>query len=556
MSLSSYFKRQSRVIRNSTVSAFGLSSILEEDHDNNTTKSSVKAKRRHGVSDLRIPPLESFQTDLPALQSSSDDESSSSSDGLPSTPSASPTHESFTGQAIIRCKSIRPLALVPKRSISPVPTLSSEEEDDVYYAAHARGYVTLRRSSSLTPESTAQRDSTLITRRFSIPNRPPPPPPIDTNVPNFSHPTAATVQARPPPRTPVPTDAWSGDYTDAATFLSASPSSSMRSESPAFSFSAASSSPSTSLDALLSPPPQFPPEAQGIPCDIDDADWEDEVYDEIPLSPSPLSLGAPSILPTISFTVPEPVEEPTEAPMPSPLPSPVPRPRNSSHSTQLRSRWSSSTLSSVHSSRGAKSPKTFAFAKRYLRVKTPVLNIKTTPSTPVLPKPSPKRRPGKKRLTAKDVVVMHPNQQQTPRSPPPPVPPKPVIPPLPTTTINKPLPLPKTPSSAQWASYPSSPPPAPYIHAPAVRQSKQDALYTAYISQRSPRRRSRVTSSSSAKSGWSFSTNGSAYGAPSASSSDSGCSDWSSNASMCSSGSSDFGGLRRPPIPVDLFLKR
>ncbi|KAJ7056132.1 hypothetical protein C8F01DRAFT_376657 [Mycena amicta] len=596
MSLSSYIKRQSRVLRNSTVSAFGLASISEEESE--STKSSVKAKRRLGVSDLCIPPLASFENDLPALHSSSDDDSgssssSSSSDGLPRTPTPSPTEDSYiaahAAQAIIRCKSIKPLA-VSKRSVSPVPTLSSEEDDDVYYAAHAGGYITLRRSSSLSTHAQAvcRRESAVINRRFSIPSRPPPPPPIDTSVPNFSRPTAvlAEPRSRPPPRTPVPTDAWSGDYTDVAVFLSASPAtstsgSSISSSSP-FSFSSpastiSSSSSTTSLDALLSPPPQFPPE---VPCDIlqDEGEWEecaldDEVYDDIPLSPSPLSVGAPAPSPVC---LPEPTLAAAVEPEPTILadhsPAPAARSRTSqhSHSHQLRSRWSSSTLSSVHSvsARGAiaTSPKTFAFAKRYLRVKTPgVLNLKSPsspfPSTPK-PKTSPKRRPGKKRLTAKDVVVMHQGQGlESP--PPPPVPAKPKSLPLP-------LPLPKTPASAsaQWASYPSSPPPAPYIPAPkrlSQSQSKHDALYTAFTTQRSPRRRSRAVSATSAVSGWSFSTSSSASEetssgigrSASACGSESGHSEWSSssNASIISSGSSDMGGLRRKPIPVEMFLR-
>ncbi|KAF7315419.1 hypothetical protein MIND_00056700 [Mycena indigotica] len=423
MSLSSYFKRQSRVLRNSTISAFGLTSILEEDTE--SIKTSVKAKRRHGVSDLRIPSLADFQAELPALNSSDDE---SSDGGLPTTPTSS--QESFTGQAVIRCKSIKPLT-VSKRSVSPVPTLSSEEEDDVYYAAHARGYITLRRSSSLTTQAMHRESAVImpVSRRFSIPSRPPPPPPIDTSVPNFSRPTAVLAD-RPPPRTPVPTDAWSGDYTDATSFT-ASPSISSSGSSSPFSFSAASTSPSTSLDALLSPPqPQFPVESQSIPMDADD--WEecafdeDDVFHDIPLSPSPspLSLGAPAIE---SICVPEPKS--AGSPSFSEY-TPSPRPRLSSHSQQLRSRWSSSTLSSVHSGRGATSPKTFAFARRYLRVKTPTLNLRS-PSTPS-PKPSPKRRSGKKRLTAKDVVVMHPQQRSGLESPPP-------------------------PSTAQTDGYPSSP---------------------------------------------------------------------------------------------------
>ncbi|KAJ7484179.1 hypothetical protein FB451DRAFT_1363760, partial [Mycena latifolia] len=357
--VSSYIKRQSRTrTRKSTLP---LTSIVEEPVEETapkTKKNSEKARRRHGISNLFIPRASSLFTavqgdpadwrltlddadtfEFPRPPPFDEGESSGSSSGsdsspassLPTTPTPSPTAETH-GQCIIRCKSIKPLT-INKRSVSPAPPpvcapapeekdagdhTWEDEDDDEFYAAHARSFITLapplpasfpaststralHRESTIIPASVSSsapaphRASVRLSRAISIPARAPPPPPIitshahsrsaSTTSINYSRP----LPVRPPPRTPVPTDALSGDYaTDYAAYLPLllSPSNS-RTPSP-------SSSTSSRLAALLSPPP-FPAEAQGVPADVDAADgWEDEAcdlfYDEVPLSP----LVAPS----------------------------------------------------------------------------------------------------------------------------------------------------------------------------------------------------------------------------------------------------------------------
>ncbi|KAJ7791043.1 hypothetical protein B0H14DRAFT_201607 [Mycena olivaceomarginata] len=123
-------------------------------------------------SDYECPPLP--RCDSPSSDSSESEGTRSGSaspvsSGLPTTPTPSPTAESYDvaaelkGQAVIRCKTIKPLVIV-KRAVSPVPpppqpvtstsTLPAadecEEEDDdawqdndEYYAAHAGSFITL-----------------------------------------------------------------------------------------------------------------------------------------------------------------------------------------------------------------------------------------------------------------------------------------------------------------------------------------------------------------------------------------------------------------------------
>ncbi|KAJ7836482.1 hypothetical protein B0H14DRAFT_3870782 [Mycena olivaceomarginata] len=281
--LSSYIKRQSRVIRRSTLSS--LSSILEEEPAPELTtpkkSNSMKAKRRHGVSDLAIPrtsPLFTAVQRTPCLDSdyecprpcpplprcdsltsdSSESEGSRSrsaslvSSGLPTTPTPSPTAESYNvaaelkGQAFIRCKTIKPLAIV-KRAVSPVPPppqpvastsmlpaadACEEEDDDAwqdddeFYAAHAGSFITLapplppsfpaspsceslptsdalpssralRRESAIIPTASVRR-SPAVRASIPIPTRAPPPPPIVTS---HSHSHSYSLAAGPSPNT-------------------------------------------------------------------------------------------------------------------------------------------------------------------------------------------------------------------------------------------------------------------------------------------------------------------------------------------------------------------
>ncbi|KAJ7474414.1 hypothetical protein B0H11DRAFT_2035300, partial [Mycena galericulata] len=779
MSLSSYIKRQSRVtrMRKSSVSTAPLTSIQEEpvitlddttEHTKITPKSnSVKAKRRQGVSDLRIPrasalftavqgdadwrlTLDAHETldfpkppsahlegessgsecssssssgsESPTSPTSSESDSGASSGGLPTTPTPSPTTESYDArtateaQCIIRCKSIKPLR-VAKRAVSPVPPVPSSssaagpssvvdveelaemdpaawEDDEDFYASHAAGFITLtaplppsfpastpapisvraanresaiipsaaptpapthlRPSAQLDPTYVPSRGSVRLSRAISIPSRAPPPPPIVTSlhgrsasaasiatlrleVPNYSRPISVRVPpSRPPPRTPVPCDAtWSGDFDGfAADYAAYAP---LLSPSPVPSqFSSPSSTTSTgssasSLAALLSPPAQspahrFPAEAQGVPADVDEGDWEecDVAYDyeDVPLSPLVACAPSPSSDDSPVDTLPvqeehEEVEEKWTFP-PSPLPAPGPytgwhpRPRASQlraalaaspllpvavptpstpctpaacppktpgpeyqpQTPALRSRWSSSTLSSIHSAhaRSPASPKTFSFARRYF----PRASASPSSSSASQKSPSHKAKPramgattpsvvkraakgkGKrgKPLTVADVLIVGrppaPASVLACASPdvfassssfssafspgPTPATPFSAVPLTPAATsaasaqpflLSPCSPAPATPAtpysaSAQYAAYPPSPSPA---------------LYTAYATQRSPRRRASTASNASK---WSYSS--------SAESASDGC-----GGSECSSGSSGSG-LRRKPIPVEMFL--
>ncbi|KAJ7680178.1 hypothetical protein B0H14DRAFT_3535924 [Mycena olivaceomarginata] len=124
-------------------------------------------------SDYECPPLcpPLPRCDSPSSESDGSRSGSASpvSSGLHTTPTPSPTAESYDvaaelkGQAVIRCKTIKPLAIV-KRAVSPVPsppqpvastsTLPAADEceeedddawqdDDEYYAAHAGSFITL-----------------------------------------------------------------------------------------------------------------------------------------------------------------------------------------------------------------------------------------------------------------------------------------------------------------------------------------------------------------------------------------------------------------------------
>ncbi|KAJ7745603.1 hypothetical protein DFH07DRAFT_977424 [Mycena maculata] len=477
-------------------------------------------------------------------------------------------------RCIIRCKSIKPLRAA-KRAVSPQPPMP-----------------------------------------LQVPWK-------DIVVPNFSRPmtmslTMRTPPSRPPPRTPVPCDAtWSGDFEFAADYVvyaphclslglpipilvlvrpSSFPLPPHANNSDAA--SPASSTSTTSLASLLSPPThKFPAEAQGVPSDVSDADkdegeWEecDVAYDDVPLSP--LVACAPSPRGSLSLSpIDSPIEQHEQAeeevegqgkwsfPL-SPLPA-LPaymgwhaRPRASEEQPRnpqtpaLRSRWSSSTLSSVHSlhaTHGARSPKTFSFARRYFpsssspssASKSPKPKVcamgATAPSAHAYAYPKRKERKSKKPLTVADVLIVgrpaapsvlactSPDIFSSPSAPSPagfsaiPLTPASALSPYPYSAGAK---TPATPYSAggQYAAYPApaSPAPSPSLSA---------ALVQAYVTQRSPRRRA---STASARSGWSYSSSSPG------SSSCGGSGESDAGGSECSSGS---GGLRRKPIPVEMFLR-
>ncbi|KAJ7238482.1 hypothetical protein C8J57DRAFT_1373983 [Mycena rebaudengoi] len=171
--------------RKSTVSPLQI--IFEEDLADETMKC-LKAKRRLGVSDIRIPPLfesddlswklilpDSTTLDFPRPPSSFNDHSgrssrtsdysdSSSSDGGssgPTTPTHSPTFSPHAAQ-LLWCKPTKPLRII-KRSTSPASPFRSgvknddldEENDAEFYTAHISSFISLpSHSISTTPQQT------------------------------------------------------------------------------------------------------------------------------------------------------------------------------------------------------------------------------------------------------------------------------------------------------------------------------------------------------------------------------------------------------------------
>ncbi|KAJ7636704.1 hypothetical protein FB45DRAFT_1024805 [Roridomyces roridus] len=555
MSLSSYLKRQSLVTRlrkSSVPTPASLTSIEEEALP-------TKKQRRHETSS--------------ESDSSSSSSSGEESSGLPTTPTSMDTS----------C-------------------------DDDFYAVHAAGFLTLAepsspassilspttRDSAILPESLLIRPCEQLDpaytpgrpslyRSVRLPSRAPPPPPIVT-APNFCYPTTL----RPLPRTRIPSDVTVSDF--------GTPS---------------SSASGSSLDALLSPPPpHFPSESQGIPSDVsyeedNEGDWEDQddqdcevAYDEIPLSPIP-GLITPSPVITLSLSAVSEEEEEQSAFPVSPFSESEPSPSSSSPapsdpwaftqtpssphvppcdpnhlfppSPELRSRWSSSTLSSMHSAHATTSPKTFSFARarRYLpSPKSPLSPSSSSPSS----SPSPPKRsarvggmmskrgkPKLKPLTVADVRVVRPDAAVAVPEPedvfasvpltPAPVhsvsfalpPPPPVTSPYSATAQYAVYPPPPSTSSPFSSSASSSPPSSASAYYAYTPSTPSPALAKAYITQRSPRRRRAASNLSLAPvSAWSSSGSSSAG-------SDAG--------SECSSVASAASGLRRKPIPVEMFLR-
>ncbi|KAJ7683410.1 hypothetical protein B0H17DRAFT_1074117 [Mycena rosella] len=405
MSLSSNIHRQSQK------NAGFMNAIAEEaahaqSHQNRST-GSVKAKRRLGVSDLRIPRTSQFflssdpadwrltlpgspdtfdfprpppfDDDSTASGSGSSSSSTSGSDSsAPTTPAASPT--SATHSCVARCKTIKPLTIV-KRAVSPLPSSQvALEDDDEFYAAHARAFITL--SPRLPPSfptspvtSRARRESLVLpaappasvrlSRTSSIRARTPPPPPprIITSCagsPASGHAEPATPRqpARPPPRTPLPTDALSGDYGAYAPLLSAL---SLSGPAPA-------PLPSRSPSPRSSTPVPQDVRASGKDWARDEWFLTSPCDEEAPLSP----LIAPAPCPSAP---PSPISEYDDAPSPIEyaLPDsdtesahactpPTPPPKEQSGP---RSRWSFSS-EHVHSP----APSGFAL-RRYFRSPSP-----------------------------------------------------------------------------------------------------------------------------------------------------------------------------------------
>ncbi|KAJ7258368.1 hypothetical protein B0H12DRAFT_1070195 [Mycena haematopus] len=458
-------KRQSRVIiRKST----GAGLLLEEP--SSSSMNSMKAKRRLGVSDLRIPPTSLLFTAVQDLDDSEDattlDESgrdftvySSSSSSAsessgsespmssaPTTPTPSPTVQNYAAK-LVRCKTIKPL-IITKRSASPsssalpaAPRLDEQEDDDnEYYATHAAGFITLtpplppsfpasalfsRRESAIVPAPATSQLSPLgiITPPSSGPSH------SRSRSPHTHHAT------RPPPRTPVPTDALSGDYTAYA---------------PA--------------PRLLLTPSRI--SASSVPYDVSEDGWEydddddDDAEEELPLSP--LLTASPPSSPDADTDAGDRRSFPPPPPSPSPSsPSSCSSPHQPSpQHPALRSRWSASTLSSVRPP--SRSPKTFAFARRYFRApRSASVHPDSKPPPKTKPPPPPKTKKGTRtRLTVKDVLAIA--TQLAPVTPP-------SLTMVPSSARSLALPLP--PSSARSSLYmPASMPPpvTPSMSVPAA----------------------------------------------------------------------------------------
>ncbi|KAJ7093437.1 hypothetical protein B0H15DRAFT_158473 [Mycena belliarum] len=429
-SLSYYHKNQYN--NRSRKESVSLPVIGEEVVSKPIKSNSVKARRRLGVSDLRIPhlhpratavqgdlidwsltlpgSLETFDFPHPPSRSSlessecSGSGSSSGSDGeslssAPTTPAASPTKESRP--RVARCKTIKPLT-IKKRGVSPLPPQEDSldsEQDDEYYAAHARLFVTLspalppsfpRRDSIMFPpaSSAPYRASVRRSRALSITARALPPP-IVTSIASCR---SSTLPIRAPPRTPVPTDAQSGDYgallsaltspllagLPSTPFLSPAPAS--RSPSPLPSLSPSLSVSGSSCASRLSP---RPPPAE-VPVDLSADDWEgwDDTEDDA-FSPLPTTLAVPVPVPTrvafsdtpppslpdshsaddddlpspITYAAPEDVEPEERVFVRAASTTPFSARRESDASSAgapaLRSRWSVASLASLRAGAGA-----------------------------------------------------------------------------------------------------------------------------------------------------------------------------------------------------------
>ncbi|KAF8208635.1 hypothetical protein K438DRAFT_1961228 [Mycena galopus ATCC 62051] len=259
-----------------------------------------------------------------------------------------------------------------------------------------------------------------------------------------------------------------------------------------------------------------------------------------------------------------------------PTPAPVLRSKWSSstlssmHSTQayarspaLRSKWSSSTLSSINSAHGRSpasvksSSSSFSFARRYFPLKSP--SPKSPSPYPSAKSPSKSRprpmgsasspapRKKQRKLTVADVQV-HLQHTHTPT----PAPALRVVvggPPATASVLASACASPDVFSSAASFAAPMSP--TSVSGQWPVSPTRSSALYAAYTTQRSPRRR---VSSASSAGGWSqASSSPSRSGASTnaSGSSESGHSECSSSNASASAGSS----IRRKPIPVEMFLR-
>ncbi|KAI3622103.1 hypothetical protein WG66_015766 [Moniliophthora roreri] len=359
-------------------------------------------------------------------------------------------------------------------------------------------------------------------RSFLIPSRPPPPPPTKSKESRPRPPSLAL--RRPPPRSSIPADFFMEDGTDADSTLSLVDfyTSSPTTMSAPSNYSQASaeaeadfllysppaqeseSSPASSANSLfefdfeveVDAPMMLPLSLPGIP--LMDTDFLDAVGEEEHDEALDIPFKGPSVpLPPVPETEGTVVHD-------SPIRQPTPPPQ-----PQLRSRWSSSTLSSVHEEHrfaGLRSPLSSKF--RFFGTPRKSLDAKAKP-TPKKPVSSKKQR---------SVVVVGPTMF-SPVSPGPMSPTSPYTPPKTRRTHAHSYASPRgydSPSSFSFSSSSESPmsPTSPSPKYPSPRAGGH------------VRRRPSTSTVSS-----------------------------SSACSSCESELSIGSGLRRKPIPVEMFLR-
>ncbi|KAF7320837.1 hypothetical protein HMN09_00170200 [Mycena chlorophos] len=430
----------------------------------------IKSRRRQGLSQLQVPPLHSewrltmsmddegveiFDFPRPPShrpqQHSSSDESCSSDDHAspvsspPTTPATSPITPTHP-RPLARCKTIKPLTIT-KRAVSPRPQLETvedaEAEDDVFYASDARNYMTLSPPLPASFPRTIQRSPSPKPE----PTCPLPPVPSSSSRPTHSRtPSNSSSQFGSPPnysrpisfsaagsRPPLRSDAHpyareSGDfhcYSVYAPLIESTPPIDSLEEIPSEDDEALSLSP-----IITTRNPDLEVDSD-LDLELDQSQEEEKEEGEKPLPLPPYTGWHPrpqvraSELRGLGFVLPR-------TPTPSPTPSPATPP--------LRSRWSTSTLSSVRdlpSTSSETSPfNARAFAKRYFSaprvVRASPGKEKEPKDMPAATNKSPKGK-GKGKLTVSDVRVL--------------------LSPPPSTAASAPLPI--TSSTSSYFNYSS-----------------------------------------------------------------------------------------------------
>ncbi|KAJ6599847.1 hypothetical protein DFH09DRAFT_1504069 [Mycena vulgaris] len=531
------------------------------------------------VSDLRIPrasplltavqgwrltPDESSDTfDFPRPLCEEESSASGSGSGSESgsftspatTSSPSPTIAAHSVPSLTRCKSIK-LLTITKRSLSPAPPPDADD----FYVAHASTFITL--AAPLPPSILASSSSTHASasrsRRESI-------------VLPGSAPTPHRAPCTSAARCPSPRGRGHRRPSTPARRAATAPSSrlpfrrcSRLSPSPrVLPLRCPPRRPRARVQAPIasrpsSPRPRASSQQSHTACSPTNDEWDERDYEhasnDIPLSPlvapapasppsspSPIEVGECSPIEYAATAADENEQSDEDGAQAGYADFPSTPPEHEQELRALHSRWSSSTLSSVHSTsvhaHAPRSPRTFAFARRYFPSASPAKAAAKPAAYPsrVRKKAAGKKAVGKgkgKRLTAADVRVLGlgsatPFTSSSSSS-------SPASTSTPSSSASVHLPL-QTPAIAPFAPYPH-----PYSVPPPLLPSPfpSTAFHAAYTTQRSPRRRA-FTASASSRSSSSVRHSGLSE----------------SGQSECSASAGGEGGLRRKPIPVGLFLR-